>query len=413
MATEPLSHQTPAHPRIDALGAPTAARVARAPWAAAGARFYLPQLDGLRFVAYVLVFFSHCQWAPDSVVRIPLLGPGLILLHRYGGLGVDLFLVLSAFLITSLLLIEDKTHRRVSLRAFYARRSLRIWPLYYFYLALSFVGVPLALGIFRTPELQAGLREHTAAYALFLGNFSSLWSSHLPPENTGHLWTISLEEQFYMVWPLAFVAFVDHPRRLARFLVGMVVVGMSSRFAVVYLGIERAAWTTFFTRLDPFALGALLALHRWYVPRREGWVWLQVGLGSALVGAAAAGPLLKLQTFHIVWQYVAIALGFTLIVDATVDRGSRRLLPMLHHPAAVWMGKLSFGLYVYHQLCITLGGWLASQLGLDIQSRPGWVFIVVVPFLIAIAAAQVSYRLIEAPFLRLKRRFTLVPSRDP
>lgn len=408
MASEP-----PAYPSLSSPKVPTPAlEAATARTARKVGQFYLPQLDGLRFVAYLLIFMNHSRWVPPSVAKWPVVGDTLLMLHRYGGISVDLFLVLSSFLITSLLLMERDARGEVSLGFFYMRRGLRVWPLYYVYVALAFVGVPMLLGSFWTPELQASVKAHGMPYLLFYGNFSPTWADHTPPAFTRHLWTISLEEQFYLLWPMTFAFLGVRPKHLYQVLVGAIVVGLVSRFVVAWYQIPNAAWRVLFTRLDPFAMGALLALYRHKVPAPKGRAWPKLGLGLALMVAVAMGPMIKAQTFHIVWQYGALAVGCTLIVDAVLDRDSKSAFPFLYHPVFVKMGKLTLGLYILHMWCVHGGEWIATRLGFDWKnSGTGWLFMMVVSFLISLVAALVSYRLIEAPFLRLKDRFTVVTSR--
>ena len=156
----------------------------------AAARFYHPELDGLRFVAFLFVFIHHIS-PQELFPRAPHpLASAWMLFKLTGALGVDLFFCLSAYLITMLLLIEWESRGGVSVRRFYIRRILRIWPLYFGFLALA-IALP-ALGLRQEP-----LGVQTLPFLLFVGNWSSAFLG-APNNVAGPLWSVSLEEQFYI-----------------------------------------------------------------------------------------------------------------------------------------------------------------------------------------------------------------------
>ena len=371
--------------------------------------FYLPQLDGLRFLAYALVFISHYQWAPDIIAKLPL-GMNLIRLHRHGGIGVDLFLVLSAYLITALLLIEQESTGKVSLKDFYMRRALRIWPLYYCALVLFYFIVPFLQGTFMDSAHQDALKDHGLAYLAFLGNFSVSGGVH-PPLYTAHLWTVSLEEQFYLVWPLSFVVLSRSRRGTIGFLFASILLSIGARTIAVLWEID-GVWTSFFTRLDPFAMGALLALYRHRKVGHAKWSNLKFLLGGFLVCFALGAARLGHQTPAITWQYTMVAVGFTLVLDASVCLKNTGIMGrMLRSRLFVRLGKLSYGMYVYHMVVIALVSGLGAYMGLNIERPKGWFMIGTASFATTALAAHLSYEWLEKPFLRLKRRYTQVTSR--
>src|ERR1700677_1497524 len=160
-------------------------------------RFYQPELDGLRFYAFLGVFICHTLPFDGAVYRrfhlpIPWLWGAIA---KSGAAGVDLFFALSAFLITSILLREREETGAISLRRFYLRRILRIWPLYFLLIAL---GVVLA----HTMVKQSLPWYYVAGYLLFVGNWVHAVFGG-PNSICFPLWTVSIEEQFYLVWPLA------------------------------------------------------------------------------------------------------------------------------------------------------------------------------------------------------------------
>jgi peptidoglycan/LPS O-acetylase OafA/YrhL len=190
-------------------------------------RFYVPELDGLRFLAFFGVFVHHAlsgdaTWWASKGLPAPaasLVGASM----RAGAYGVDLFFVLSAFLITELLLREFDLSSRVNAKAFLVRRALRIWPLFFFFLALSAVVDRFVLD---RPGMSV---IYIAAFVGFLGNWAcGFWG--YPASVAAPLWSVSVEEQFYLLWP--FVVAALGARRLPRLAFAMITVAIASRLVL-------------------------------------------------------------------------------------------------------------------------------------------------------------------------------------
>jgi peptidoglycan/LPS O-acetylase OafA/YrhL len=336
---------------------------------AADVRFYRPELDVLRFGAFLLVFLHHALPHAATDYGIPKLPASMLAgIARAGALGVDLFFTLSAYLITDLFLRERRVRGAIDIRAFYIRRILRIWPLYYFALLILVPGMSLLPG------------EHMpwpyfASFAIFGGNWAcAAWG--YPPSSFALLWAVSIEEQFFLAWPWL-VRFCAN--RLPRIAGGLLCLATVTRIVLVIRDVHHPGiWCNTLARLDPFAGGALLACFLdgtvpSHTPRtRAAWI----GLGIAvLVGAGALGenegwPVLVTYPLAAIAS-VAIIFG---ILGARLRTGS-------------YLGKISYGLYVFHTAAIR------------VVPSP----ILALPLTIAIAA--VSYRYLESPFLRLKDRF--------
>jgi peptidoglycan/LPS O-acetylase OafA/YrhL len=347
-------------------------------------RFYLPQLDGLRFLAFAAVFYRHLgetfvEWQGNRWWQATL---------DAGAWGVDLFFVLSGFLITSLLIREKEQTAAVNVRAFWLRRILRIWPLYF-----VFVGIVWAI---ERPPLA-----YMVGLVFFVMNWVALATRYTTETVSGILWSVQIEEQFYFCWPLAL-------RRLSRrgaacLAAALIGVALATR-AWVYVqspansGYERI-WTHTFARLDPIAIGALLALC--WPPRavRLPNTTRPVVLGPIallLVGIQRYWPLFPALHASAIWVYLAAALllGGAVLVTIVTPPGS------LAHPWLVYLGRISYGLYVVHLAVIVVVG------SLDLP----WFWRVPLILVLTFGLAAASYRLLEAPFLRLKERFTYVRS---
>ena len=311
-----------------------------------GQRFYQPELDTIRFLAFVSVFFVHML--PNGVemwVRHGLPEPVAAALTKIIlslSSGVDLFFLLSSYLITMLLLRERKLTGTIDLRSFYIRRALRIWPLYYAFLAFAFLVLP-RLGYPAIP------REHLISFPLFFGNwttaFSGLISSPAAP-----LWSVSIEEQFYIAWPLLLMLFgTKHLRLLA---VSLFVIAVVSRLLLANSpNSEGMIFYGTFSRLDPIAGGALIAC--WFSKKER-------RLGTfERCGMLAAGTLMLPATFLLFeiggygasFNYPLRAVACSLILLAAITGPVPRLVKC--RPLA-YLGKISYGLYVYHMLVVDL-----------------------------------------------------------
>jgi peptidoglycan/LPS O-acetylase OafA/YrhL len=381
-------------------------------------RFYRPELDALRFCAFLLVFVHHslldntgeAVFGKNSAASralatvVPLVG-------HVGNFGMSLFFILSAYLITQLLLLELDRTGTVHVKDFYTRRILRIWPLYF-----SFLGLSIVLGwIWPDPFQVTGGR--IAAYLLLSGNWYVIKHT-FGPMSMNILWSISVEEQFYLLWP----GLVFFGRQRSRILLATLAVSVVSLVSIALLGhagcTNLSVWFNSLSQFLFFATGAQLALYshthkiRWSGALRA--LAVAGGLVCWFFAVGRLGIMLHLEspvpTLDLVAGYLLAALGTVLVFLAAVD---------LDRPVPQWLrylGKISYGLYVFHMLMLTCTMWLLARMahGLGFHGRSLIAVKMMVPlaalaFTIGLAAA--SYRWLETPFLRLRKRFTIVASR--
>ncbi|MFZ1157348.1 MAG: acyltransferase [Candidatus Sulfotelmatobacter sp.] len=361
-------------------------------------RFYRPELDCLRFFAFFAVFVFHTLGGNDAAYFAARGVPfaGLIAgAASAGRFGVDLFFLLSAYLISELLLREQEQCGKLNLRFFYLRRILRIWPLYFFALLIA-VLLPLV------DSSQYFPLKYALAFVFMLGNWLPLHfrvASLMWP-----LWSVSLEEQFYLLWP-AFLSKGGQRKRLLYAVVALLATATLAR--QVLFGCARAQHSEVFiasctlTRLDPLALGIAAAVLLGKKPMTFGWpsrlMLLLAGCGLWL----AAGLLYGLSRRFMLLGFPAIAVGACLI-----------FLSALGSPVAPrwlrYLGKISYGLYVFHMLAIHVAVKLWGGAVHNLRAFLGyWCLSLLMTF----AMAALSYRYFESPFLRLKERFTRVESR--
>lgn len=365
--------------------------------------FYHPELDALRFLAFLAVFVHHAlpndialyadAGIPEAAARWLLTAKGA------GAYGVDLFFTLSAYLITELLVREHLSRGRINVWAFYARRALRIWPLYFTFLAAA---VLLAPRLLPAEDLSPG---YVASFALFAGNWACAWWG-LPFSVAGPLWSVSIEEQFYLAWPLLLLCFgVGRLRHLAF---ALLAAAWAARIILAAAGVEHpGVWCNTFARLDPIACGALLA-----VALRGGAPSLGPTARAALCGGGLAVWLLVTKYLHqdgptSLVTYPAVAAGSLMLLVAAL-RPRAPLLRRAPLSCLVYLGRISYGLYVFHLFALAF---MAQQLVIPLIELPlNYELRVACAFLLTVLLAAASYRWLESPFLRLKGRFSAVPS---
>jgi peptidoglycan/LPS O-acetylase OafA/YrhL len=365
-------------------------------------RFYHPELDALRFFAFLMVFLHHAFphqpefWAKlgvPSAIAAVLAGIGAT-----GAFGVSLFFVLSAYLITELLQREKELIGTLDVKSFYVRRILRIWPLYFFFLALA-----TALQ-FSVPGQHVGWRAGLGFSAL-AGNWYIVFIG-FPSSVIFPLWSVSIEEQFYLSWPLIVRRVTQ--MGMAAFAVGLLAIATAARF---YLGAhhrpESEIWCNTLVQFDPIAAGILIAvLLRGVVPQISRLArGAMIVAGVTCLATAANYFGIKndpITTARIVRGYPAVALGGVLLLLAVLRDGaapSRNL---------VYLGRISYGLYVFHVLGLLISDYVVPS---QTASLARYAVRVAVAFAMTVTLAAMSYRWLETPFLTLKQRFTHVLSR--
>jgi peptidoglycan/LPS O-acetylase OafA/YrhL len=344
----------------------------------------LPQLDGVRGVAILLVMFHN---ASGKFPTLHLQG-----LFANGWMGVDLFFVLSGFLITGILI--DTKQSEGYLGNFYARRCLRIWPLYYSLIFFMFVVLP-----FLSRSEGKAVFERSSpwwAYPLFLQNFLISPVSTAATGALGVTWSLAIEEQFYLVWPWV-VRFCSYAqlRRIA-----VAVMCLSPALRLYLSGHHVDLYTNVFCRLDGLMAGALLAL----VVRADNFRPSKFIKHSWLSLLIAAPLAFLIEALHARWVVFSLsAVASAAFVYLSLFSAQKWLRVGLTNRFMVYTGTISYGLYLLHK--IPFG--MVEALRLD-----RYPLLVMPTILLAsYAAAALSWHLLEKPFLRLKRFFESKPVR--
>jgi peptidoglycan/LPS O-acetylase OafA/YrhL len=373
-----------------------------APSAAHGER--LTGLDGLRGLAILLVLMNNMYDGPAS----HRLEAAVLHLFKSGYVGIDLFFVLSGFLITGIL--YDTRGDEHYFRNFYARRFLRIFPLYYGFLALWFFLAP-RLSLFTPAELQA-LSEREWWYWTYLANIDVGLELGPGGAEPRHFFSLAIEEQFYLVWPLL-VALVSR-RRLIQICVGLVAAALLIRTVWLYLAptqlTHQLVYTLTVTRMDSLALGSLVAVLMRSAPSRQQLVqWApRVGIGGLVIlGAVFFWQRGLRGEWFPALGYTVVALVAASAIVLSVDRPDHAgINRVLAHPALRQLGKYSYGIYVLH------GSLYAVAIRIGMEHEAGLLF--GSPFATALgqwlvlaiasgALAVLSWHAYEVHWLRLKR----------
>ncbi len=360
-------------------------------------RFYRPELDVLRFLAFLLVFLYHA---------FPAQGRVWIAMQNAGALGVCLFFLLSSYLITELLQIEQEASGTIRLGAFYIRRTLRIWPLYFAVLLLDFFILH-----YTHPGVFTGTR--LAAFLLLAGNWYVALHGFTFSISTP-LWSISVEEQFYVIWPSVRKYF---NRR------GSLVLSLLTLVAAYYTlyqlcrhdnANDPVLWVSSLVQFQFFGIGALLAIAlKRRTPHLHRMLRL-VLLATGLLLLFIADYRFHVKSGMHPASFPVLATGY-LCTDAgciaiflSVLGAQRlgRLKPL------TYLGSISYGLYVYHWIVLRLVLRFVDTVWTHMRwAAPETPIVVVLTLALTILCAALSYRFFESPILRLKKRFEVVRSR--
>lgn len=364
-------------------------------------------LDGLRAIAFLLVFFFHAHWL------------------QVGWVGVQLFFVLSGFLITGILIdMKERLSGLPYFVKFYGRRLLRIFPLYYFYLFVMTLAVLWMGFIHFMPKYMALFKDQVPYAALYVYNFYAASSRFQQYTNfLTHFWSLAVEEQFYLFWPLLIL--LTPKGKYKPVFISVVI--FSALFRGWILTRDASAMPAFlnedpfaiinvmpFSHLDAFALGALLTVAS--LPRaRVQFFALLIGLPllGFLLDWAALGqigfstsfgyPIFLRFSGKAFWGYTALNYLFAVLIYGVARQGW--FTRFLESRPMAYLGKISYGLYVYH---FPIQWFMTAPFGIPV-SAPFSLWTFSASLALTILAAGLSYRFIEKPLIDLKDRYFPVP----
>lgn len=365
------------------------------------------ELEGLRGIAILMVTIHHF-WPEGG----GLLGEWAAVAHL-GWVGVDLFFVISGFLIGGILL--DTRHDERYFRNFYARRVLRIFPLYYALVLALFIAVPLAQTVLHDVQYRDTefLRESGSPvwYLLFAGNIRESITGTEPAYLLAPLWSISIEEQFYLLCPLL-VRWLD-VATLRRVLIGFMVLSPLFRLAMLaaFPDNERIQYLSTIARLDNLSAGVWLA-----ILARSGVALSSRGLSILLAALTCTAIVIfvndgfdRTRAFCRILGYSFLALYFFVVVAWALRHRGTRVAAVLRMPWLLSLGGICYGLYILQRPAEVVLNKAFALMDMDLAQLG--LLSLVAKTLFAILVAHLSFRLFEAPINRLKGRF--VSERHP
>jgi peptidoglycan/LPS O-acetylase OafA/YrhL len=353
------------------------------------ARKHFHTFDALRFFSFLLVFFHHVPTKPDGIISF---------FSKSGGIGVSFFFVLSGFLISYILMHEKISFEKISLKKFMMRRILRIWPLYYAMLLFAFA-TPYLLNYFNIAYSNEGYEPNWLISATFLENYKIMATNSFP--NTSPLrvmWSICVEEHFYIIWGLAF--YWLPLKKVPQMIGGFILLGTVCRLVYHSMGI---ASLDVFSNIDYFAYGAIPAYLLHFKPAqiekfgriKKGWKY-----GFALFTLALVFCIPN-QSQNWIELLAPSVLGMTFSVLILITLPQQNALYISTSSVLSKLGIFTYALYLIHTIVINL------MLKIDqmIFDQYNWLFTATISLAITIIASIASYHLFEKHFLKLKKYF--------
>ncbi len=355
-------------------------------------RGHIPSLDGWRAISIILVIFAHSlksEGFPD------LLKP--VFNYLTGELGVQVFFVISGFLITWLLIRERDKNGSVNLKSFYERRAIRILPVY-----IAFV---IAMAVVQLFTTYHGSAAQWIRVITFTANYAPA-----PPAMT-HLWSLSVEEQFYLIWPACFLAAVKKgldTYKLQRILVAVVIVSPVFRIMGKYTETPLLGYMSFLTNCDLLAWGCLTAVVLW---RNMNWFqsklirhqFLLTLMGLLCVFLPIV--LVRHQLLGIItlpFRFTSAGIGVSILLLVSIFNFNKGFWRLLNLPMVRWLGILSYSLYLWHRP-------FSVQPELFGLTNIWWMEFPAL-LLVSISVASFSYYFLERPLLSFRKSLRRTPA---
>lgn len=371
-----------------------------------GKKIYFAHLDGLRFFCFLAVFLFHSFHTDDPAIATDR-GFNLVKHHLFGNgfLGVNFFFVLSGFLITYLLIEERKLKGKINIPNFWLRRILRIWPLYFACVFLGFVLFPLA------KKMAGGIPVESANpwyYIGFINNFDYINKGLPDAPGLGVLWSIAIEEQFYLVWPLVLTVFP-----VKKYWIPFVIIIAGSLFYRAYHDVPILHEMHTLSCIGDMALGALGA---WLILERQSFYEKIVHLPKGII---VLNYVLFIMIFlfrdeillenHYIRIFERMITAFVILIIIMEQCFSRlSFYKMGNFKLVSGLGLITYSLYCIHFMVISAINGVMAKFGLN---HHPWQIIFLhtsVALLITVIASKISYTYFESPFLKLKDKFSYI-----
>lgn len=368
---------------------------------------YFPALDGFRFFAFLLVFFQHTTFYLKPELVNPILYK---FFNNNGWIGVDIFFALSGFLVTYLFLLEREEHKVFSFKNFWIRRTLRIMPLYFLAILVGYFLAPFLYNLFfniQIPNLSKTISTYLPWHLVFLGNWAEAKFGWESLRGVSQLWAISVDQQFYLIWPLVLLFTKGFRSSIFASLI-FIVIAVLIRIYLVSVGTNHPGiYTNTFARMDTFAFGAIIAQILFFKPAVFQKIKQLFSLPALIVISIIFIFFLyfsslenRLAVRNGVWGYLVIGMASGYYILYFLEERSS-LVELFSNKVLAYLGRISYGLYIWHILSLELLFYLIKSPSMNL----------LIPTLglpLTILFAITTYHLFEQPFLNLKKKFKKV-----
>jgi peptidoglycan/LPS O-acetylase OafA/YrhL len=367
-------------------------------------KIFFPNLDGLRFFSFLIVFLSHILFTKNDHIKEESwfrFFKGRIFYE--GDLGVSFFFVLSGFLITYLLVKEKEFTGNVHISSFYIRRALRIWPLYYFCVFFGFVIFPLLKTAFgQTPNETAD----PILCSIFLNNFNHVFNGLPDASVLSVLWSVAIEEQFYLLWPILFYII---PSRFYIYIFITIIIASIS-FRAVYVNREIDLLTLgVISDMAIGGLGAYLTIANMKFLKkleRSNKLFNLIPYVVVIIFLLYRQELFS-TTFLVIIKRIIISFFFAwIILEQNFCKNS--LFKVSKLKVITKLGKYTYGLYCLHTIAILVVISILEKLGLNKHSWQIWLLQIPLAMFLSIVFSYFSFTYFESFFLKLKDRFAYI-----
>ncbi len=350
-------------------------------------RKHFHTFDALRFFAFLLVFLLHLPKTGNIHIDFFL---------KSGGIGVTFFFVLSGFLITYILLYEKKRQNKISLKKFFARRILRIWPLFYLMIAFAYLS-PYILNALNLPFNYEGYKPDLLTSIFFGENYKMMMTNTFPDGAPLRvMWSLCIEEHFYILW--AVLLYFISAKKTPHLIISSIIIANISRLIYTHFGISHI---DIFSHLDYFAFGAIpayIVMHKRSfinylekIPRYLKYIFLILNVAIVFII-----PNINFVFIEHLSPFI-LSLLFSVTILFTLGNNS------IHINDNLWFSRLgiyTYGLYLYHTIIVLLVIEVFKYL-----SFSNWYLLGITSLIITIVISIISYHLFEKQFLKLKRHF--------
>jgi peptidoglycan/LPS O-acetylase OafA/YrhL len=371
---------------------------------------YIPSLDGLRGLAVLLVMIYHFSHVP--IITHSFVDEAFFKVLTMGWIGVDVFFVLSGFLITRILLWSKEAPISEYLKVFYIKRSLRIFPLYYLYLGFIFlIFYPLvfsSMGGVEQTKIQLA-RESAPWFVFYVSNLKQVFNGMFFGAGLGHLWSLSIEEQFYIIWP--FVIYFVNQKNLTKLFFCIILFCLILRICMyIYSFPAESIYVFTATRIDGLVIGgyvAYLSLNtKMAINTKYVLYCFYFLLTVCLLALYIIGPRVEMHPFLYTGFLTLLSVCICMLIWILQSEESSAPKTFFSNRILIFFGKYSYGLYIFHPL---LRQFVMKVVGSPIiifDSQIIWeIGIIVLCTGVSLIAALLSWNLFEKWFLKSKSFF--------